>query len=417
MGMIKRAFGLEPPVSRERNFAEMVNSAERAINPFYDSSWHSSQVNTNGTLVSNSGRNALRLSVVYACVNLISSKIAQLPVKFWEVDPKTGEHIGQRELPSWVRTPDPSYGVLGMSWMDTISQAVVSLLLSGNAYLAYSCSRPGVVKELKVLDPSVVDIQVLSNNKITLRVGGQVPDYSVIPIRYLVPPGDLLGISPIKACHRSLTVAEGAQEQTATFFTQGSTLPGQIILNKEVTEEELKRHYNNWNRMHAGVGKSHLPLMLQNAEYKPMSVTPEDAQALTTWQWSDARVAAQIFGVNPARLAIPMHSDNKTYANIGASNRAFYDDTLMPIVRRLEQAFDWLCPKNGTAVLRFDNSEFVADEARVRHHIYVNAIKTGYMTINEVRAQEGLPPLDEEPNEEPNGEEPEQPDDTVLTDE
>lgn len=392
MGWFKRALGFEAP---DRGVVD-PEAADREVGLWGDTGWSGGGIGGSGNLAGYAGVEAMRLSVVYACVNLIAGKIAQLPVKQWRVDRRTGEQIEEVPLPNWVRTPDPGHGLLGKTWIDVVTEMVTSLLLSGNAFLAFACSQPGRVREIAVLDPSQCYVDVVGKTDYVLRVNGQIPDYSVIPVRYQVPPGYVLGVSPIKACHRSFTVAEGAQEQSAGFFTRGATVPGQIIFEGEVTQEQLKRIGNNWNRQVSGVGKSHLPLFLQGAEYKPIGLSPEDAQTLATWQWADARIASHIFGVDPSLVAASAHSSNQTYANLGQRNRHLYEYALLPIIRRLEACFDWLCYSD--CVLRFDETEFLADDARTRWHIYVSATKAGLLTVDEVREMAGLPPMPEPPD-------------------
>lgn len=397
MGRLAQIFGFEPPAQVEPDWRYAADQ-ERETTMWGDIGWSGSASPglAGGAFAERSGLGSFKLSVVYACVNLVAGKIAQMPVKYWRVDPVTGKQVKQLALPSWVRNPDPQHGVLGMSWQDVVFQIVTSMLLAGNAYVAFSCSQPGRVRELAVLDPSSVDVEVTRDNEFVLRVCGRPPDdYQVLPIRYVVPPGRVLGISAIRACHRALTVAEGAQEQSAGFFTRGATVPGQIVFQNEVTNDQLKRIASDWNRQHAGVGKSHLPLFLQGAEFKQIGLSPEDAQTLETWQWSDARIAKHIFGVDPSWVAAPLHGTNITYTNSRLMNLTLYEYALLPLIRRIEHCFDWLCPANGQYALRFDNSAFLADEPKVRWATYAQAVKAGLMTVNEARAKEDLEPLPE----------------------
>lgn len=371
--------------------------AERQVDLWGDVGWGATSlgsVGSSGTLAGSSGIAALRLSVVYRCVNLIANQLAALPVTYWQVDPVTKLRLRQLPVPGWVKRPDPGHGLMGMGWQDIIVQMVTSLLLNGNAYVAYACSQPGRVRELAVLDPAQVDVEVRSDGTHVLKVNGRVPEYPVLPIRYVVPPGFVLGISPIAACHRRFVVAEGAQEQSAGFYTRGATLPGQIRFEGELTDEQLKKVANRWNRQMAGVGKAHLPLFLQEAEFKPIGLSPQDAQTLETWEWSDATIASHIFGVDPAMVGAAQHGDKNVYANIGQRNRYLWETAMVPVARRLEQCFDMLCPANGRYELRFDIRAFVADDARTRYHTYKVGIDAGVLTRNEARAEEGMPPIE-----------------------
>lgn len=352
-----------------------------------------------GSMLGRSGVASVRLSVVYGCVSLIASKIASLPMSYWQIDER-GQTMERMPLPLWVRMPDPMRGVYGKRWADVVTEIVWSMLLAGNAFLALKRDRSGRIVEVCAVDPGCVTVETVVDGEYVLRVNGQIPDYPVVPIRYIVPPGSPLGMSPIQACHRAFTVAEGAQEQSAGFFARGSTLPGQLIFENEIDEAEVDEVLNTWNRNMAGVGKAHLPLILQGAEYKPIAISPEDAQTLDTWRWSDARIAKQVFHLDPIHVGVKESGTQLTYQNVGQQNRVILEDALLPLMRRIETAFDWMTPNNRQ--LRFDVADFLAADERTRFHNYQVALKAGFMTVDEVRAKEGLPPMpqdddDEEP--------------------
>jgi phage portal protein BeeE len=78
-----------------------------------------------------------------------------------------------------------------------------------------------------------------------------------------------------------------------------------------------------------------------------------------------------------------------TYQNL---NQVFVEltrATLYPTyLRRIEKAFSRLLPRGQS--VKFDTSEFLATDQESRYRAYQVGIETGFLTVDEVRAHEGL---------------------------
>ena len=73
-----------------------------------------------------------------------------------------------------------------------------------------------------------------------------------------------------------------------------------------------------------------------------------------------AREIALAFGVPPLLLGLP--GDN-THANYAEANRAFYRQTVIPLVKRTAEAFaQWLAPEAVRLEPDLDAVEALADE-------------------------------------------------------
>ena len=103
-------------------------------------------------------------------------------------------------------------------------------------------------------------------------------------------------------------------------------------------KEEIEKNYQG--AMNAG-----RPLLLEGGlDWKPLSLTPKDMDFVEAKN-AAARDIALAFGVPP--LLLGLAGDN-THANYAEANRAFYRQTVIPLVRRTSEAIvQWLQPAYG----------------------------------------------------------------------
>ena len=124
--------------------------------------------------------------------------------------------------------------------------------------------------------------------------------------------------------------------------------------------------------------------------YRVRSVTLEPAEPLY-----DIEVA----GGGHNFLADGVVVSNSTFANYGEARRSFWEETLMPLQRRMQQVIVKRLmpmlegPRPRRSVARFDNSEVLAlreSEGR-RWELATNALRAGAITVNQFARQVGIP--------------------------
>ena len=330
------------------------------------------------------------LSIVYGCVSLIAGKISSLPVIV--EDENTGEYANR---PRWVDRPDTS-GIIPLTWPDVVSAAATSLLLDGNAYVAVVRDSRSRVQRIQVLHPGAVSL-ALRHNAYQILVLGEVPEFDVLMMRHIVNPGSVKGINPIHAARLTLETSYGVSRVSSSFFEQGAVTPGVVSIPTEVDESVIQGVADSWKKAHGGMDNAHLPIVMQDATYQSIGVSPEDAQFLETRRYTDAQIAGQIFHIEPGLMGVSMHSGKGsgalTYQNVGQQNRQLTESALMPIITRLEAGFSSLLPKG--ICMRFDLSEFLRADVLARFKTYEAAADIGeklgepLITAEEIRRREG----------------------------
>ena len=129
-------------------------------------------------------------------------------------------------------------------------------------------------------------------------------------------------------------------------------------------------------------------------EIKPYQFNAKEAQYAETKQLSREDVAAA-YHVNPSLI---WHNNTQTYASAKDNARALYADCLGPLIQMIQQRINsFLLPMIGAdpdTYVEFDLAEKLKGSFEERASILQSAVGGPYMTRNEARADNNLPPVD-----------------------
>ena len=103
---------------------------------------------------------------------------------------------------------------------------------------------------------------------------------------------------------------------------------------------------------------------------------------------------ARAFNIPPHLLGLP---GTNTYASVEQNNIAFVTHTLRPIVAKLESGLSVLLasvPGGTTAFIKFSMDGLLRGDANSRFGAYSTGIQAGYLTVNDIRTLEDLPPVE-----------------------
>lgn len=329
---------------------------------------------------------ALRVDAMWSAVNLLASTVANLPVDVFR-----GEGVEKSPVspaPTLVETPS-----LIVDREDWVYQAMVSLLLTGNAYGIVvqrgAQQKPQVVEWL---DPSSVQAtQVSSLRPPVYRQNGSVlaPD-DVVHMRAFCRPGSAIGMSPVEYRAETLGVSLAARAYGARFYGDGghptaifqNTRQGDISNDAPTIKERLR----------AVLRGSREPLVVgSDWKYEAIQVSPAEAAFVQAMGYTDAQTA-RMYGPGLAEvLGYAETGSSLTYSNRVDRSLDLLTYTVLPWVRKFERFWTTNIPRpqtaraNVNALLRADN--------KTRHEIYQIDRNIGLYSIDELRALEDKPPL------------------------
>lgn len=332
---------------------------------------------------------AVTIPAVYRALAVLTGSAAQLPI----VAQRAGLVLPDAKTPALVRRPS-----LDCSRSDFIEQLVMSLAVSGNAFIRKNKAGRDVIS-LDVLNPHLVTI-TRDPKTDEVRFGYNGKSYTADEIEHLHLmrlPGALRGIGPIQAAQETMRGTVDMRDHMSRWFIDSGQPAGILSSDQELTADQARRYRNAWNYLDAD-GKpiaaqdnpSRIRVLGKGTKYEPILISPKDALWLEAQAFTTLEVA-RMFGTPTSLMYAALEGNSQTYSNVEQEWLAYTRFTLMAYLRKIEEALTALTPI-GTTV-RFNLEGLLRSDTKTRYDGYAVALSARFMTVNEVRAIEGLPPV------------------------
>ncbi len=332
-----------------------------------------------------------KVNAIYSAVSLIADTISTLPLDaFIRVD---GERRPFRPRPAWVTKPDVDL----VSKEPFYNAVIVSMLLDGNAFIRVYRDSQGKPLNLVVLNPT--DVEVVRNGigRVMFRVQSHdelLSSEQVLHIIDVLKPGQIRGVSRVEALKENFGLAIALESFAARYFGQGVTMAGHIEFPGNLSPEQAKDLSDAFSSRHGGFRKAHkVGVLSGGAKFVSDQVDNNAAQFIDSRRMAVEDVA-RAFNIPPHLLGLP---GTNTYSSVEQNNIAFTQMTLRPIVQKLEGAFSTLLsaePGGENAFIRFSMDGLLRGDSNSRFAAYSNGLQSGWLTVNDVRRLEDLPPVE-----------------------
>ncbi len=361
-------------------------------------SWWSMAPNTDGRIPTNaeidgtyaglpvSEATALRLIDVYACVSLLADSVAQLPLDAYA---KQGnQRVELDRTPRLIDQPDPE-----LERWDHISRMVTSLALRGNSYNAILArDSAGFATAVRAIHPDDCTPVREGGRKVFRLAGGHVVDAGdIIHIPLVTLPGSVAGLSPLECARRGIRLAVATEDFGEKWFIDGAT-PSSILESDTTPEDpdtEGRRIQAKWIASHGG--RRRPAVLFGGLKWKAITVSPNESQFLET-RGLNATQIAKIWRV-PAHYLGDTTKATSFGRGLEELGIGFVVFTLGAYLMRLEAAFTRQLPRPQYA--RFNVAAFLRGNTKDRYLAHAIGRQWGWLSVNDVRALEDLPPLAE----------------------
>ncbi len=341
---------------------------------------------TNVAGVALSAETAPKLTAVWRAVALLSGVVAALPLKRYQ--PAQGGRV-EVDAPLLV-DPHPTF-----TRFELLELAMVQLLLNGNFYAVKQTNKLGDVLHLLPVAGTVTPKLDDDGNK-TFEVpaadGTERKTVGSDIILHIPGMGynGVQGWSPIAMARQALAVGVAAEEFSARFFSNGSHLGGVLQTDNELTPDQAKDAKRSFHAKTAGLAKAHEVAVLQKGmKYQQIGIAPEDAQLIESRQFTIQDVG-RLYGV-------PNHMLNETAGStswgsgLSEQVRGLLVFTAGPWLSRIEARFTKELAAPGEYD-EFTRAGLLQSTTKERYDAYELGIRAGFLTPNEARALENLPP-------------------------
>ena len=340
-------------------------------------------------------REVLAFSAVYACVSIIAGDIAKLGVQLLEQQ-ESGVHTR-------VKSPSPFLPVLRkpnryQTWFKFMEQWIVSKLLYGNAYIIkerdnrkvvialYVLPAPGVVP--LVTDDGGVYYRIPKDNLSGLQESLTVPASEIIHDMMTSLWHPLVGVSPIYACGVSATQGNKIQSNSTRFFANASRPSGGLTAPGTISDEVAARLKKTFEENFSGGNIGRLFVAGDGLEYKPMAIPAAEAQLIEQLKWTVEDVA-RCFHVPTWKLG----DKEPLRQSVESLNQTYYSDCLQVHIESAEPLLDEGLSLPDKYHAEFDLEPLLRMDTAARYTSKSEAVKGGWMTPNEARLGEDLPPV------------------------
>lgn len=291
-----------------------------------------------------SADNVLTFATVFACVKLISDDVAKLPIK---VAKKRKTKNGPILVETEDSAIDPLLNKPNSYQYKTqfIRTWVISKLVWGNAYVFKERDRQGRIRALHVLNPRLVTIQVtdegdafytLGANNLTGQTDNSIdiPASEIIHDRLTPLYHPLCGISPLTAISLSAVQGLAIQNNSASFFQNGSSPAGVLSLPEKIKPENADRLKKAWDDAYSRQNSGRVAVLSADVKYTPLSlVSPQDSQLIEQLKLSSEMVT-QAFLVPPHKVNV---GGQPTYNNVENLSVEYLTDCLHTYINDIEE--------------------------------------------------------------------------------
>lgn len=352
---------------------------------------------TSGMVVNE--QTAMRISVVYRCVSLISGTIASLPCEIYRR--KGGKSELADDLPVYLLLHDEPNQLMTANtfWKNFLWWA----LMRGNGYAFISRTQLGAPTAVTLAPPQSVTTNYNASNTALLyditMIGGQIRRYeqtSVLHYPFIGWDGKA-GRSPLECAREAIGLAAAAQEFNERFFSQGNAADIAMEFPGNVNDEQMKRILDIYARNRAGLEKQRLPLVSTGgATIKRLDFDAEKSQLVDARNFQVEDIC-RFYGVPPHMVG---HTSKSTSWGSGIEEQTlgFVKFTLRDILKGLEQEVNRKLLRSTRFYCKFNLDALLRADSKGRSEFYKAAVggtqSPGFMTVNEVRALENLPPLE-----------------------
>lgn len=339
----------------------------------------------------------LGLSAAWGCVSLLSGTISSLSCDVYK---KQGNIK--------VRADHPLQGVLSdpngdQTEVDFWEQMSLALELQGNAYARIDRRRDGSIIALTPIRPDAVSVERVTGGRIryTWHEEGKrrvAFDKEVFHIRG--KGGNALGgMSPIHHLRNSFGTAQAIERAASATFNNGA-MPSGILKTKPdrtLTGQQRPELEKLMREKYQGARNSGTPMILDDGmTWESLSFKPDEAQMLESRAFSVEDIC-RAFDVPPFMVG---HTEKVTSWGSGLEQQilGFQKFALRKRLKKIEKAIvkQLLTPEDRRAgfTVSFNIEDLLRGDSKARAAFYRALLDAGVITINEVRAHEGLPPIE-----------------------
>ena len=332
---------------------------------------------------------ALALSAVYRCVEVITNGVASLPIKLYRVDEKGYRYELKNDL-SYVLAKRPNKKMNAFTFYKLM---VRDILMAGNAYALIMRDGNKVVGLQYIPAGLVSPIDKIDHIEYMVTgIKGVVRQEDIIHLMNYSENG-VYGISVLTHARRVLGIADSGDKAAQNFYQSGGCSSGFLKFEGPSSGRQREEILSAWNQATGGPnnGPNGIPVLPSNVSYTQLSVDPSDAQLLESREFSVVEIC-RFFGVSPTMAFDLTHA---SYNNSEMAELAFLNDTLRPLLTKIELELEIkLFGQEDNMDIKFDVNELLRTDKKSQAEYLTKMFNLGTMSPNEIRRELDMEPIE-----------------------
>ncbi|EEW2435623.1 MULTISPECIES: phage portal protein [Enterobacteriaceae] len=336
---------------------------------------------------------AIQLSAVWACVRLLSESISTLPLKIYVRQPD-----GSRK----AATDHPAYSILcrrpnsEMTPSRFMLMVVASICLRGNAFIEKKFIANRLVSLVPLLPQNMV-VKRLTTGALEYKYtenGSErvIPVKNIMHIRGFGLDG-VCGMMPMKTGRDVIGSAMAVEESAAKIFEQGLQSSGFLTAEQALNDEQRERLRKYMAKFTGSKNAGKIMVLEGGLKYQGVTMNPEDAQMLESRSFSIEEIC-RWFRVPPFMVG---HTTKQSSwaSSLEGMNLQFLTHTLRPLLVNIEQEIGrCLLDSDDDVFAEFSVEGLLRADSAGRAAYYTSALQNGWMSRNDVRRLENMPPIE-----------------------
>ncbi|MEN3168730.1 phage portal protein [Gluconobacter sp. OJB] len=354
-------------------------------------------------------RTALQHNTVYTCVRTLTSDIAKIPLRIEKFVNGGWEQDNDHPIASLLNEPNQR-----MVIFELLEQIVFSVLCTGDSFVVVIRDNDGKPIALIPIKPGSASVILDSSDgelyykvtedqlipyktSVSSESGPSRTIYhsDMIRTRNLSFDGGIYGQSIIAIVSEVFGLALATQEAAARAYKNGAHINGYFTSDGSMGRERGELNKEELSRAISSVVNAGQTGIIDGLSWVPMERNIEDLQLIEARKQIDLELA-QMFRIPVYKLGM---SDGEKAANIAEQEQSYISNTLIQYTKPLEQHMDRVLLTSIEKKfyrIRFDFSKQSEPDEKVRGDYYKNAVTNGWMTPNEIRKREELPPSEQD---------------------
>ncbi|MDB1113669.1 phage portal protein [Pseudomonas extremaustralis] len=340
-------------------------------------------------------KKAMAIPIVWSCVKILSETVSGLPLKLYD-DLPAGRALakGNSRAARLLAKPNPY-----MTMLNFIKAIIVNMALRGNAFALIERNDAGEFIGFIPLSADCVEVNTDDDLIYWVTLKGQrFPVSPEFMLHFKIFSADgINGLSPVEFQKEAMGLAKAAQSWSSRFMRKGGFTGGYVIYDSFLTAEQQAQVLEKFPKIRDGdvedIGK--MGLLQGGPKIVPAGMTQKDSQFIESQQFQEEALAG-IWGV-PLYLANRAGKTSIMGSNLEQQTSGFITFGLSPYIKAIEDEINDKLFGGTTQFVEFVVEGILRADSAGRATYYGSALGgsggSGWMTINEVRRKENLPPL------------------------